>query len=186
MAAPSQQLNFRQIDSKLPRAAAAVEPFAFHYSTKNAKRPNRAQCRARIETYWSLRCKEVKMCDFLVRSIFANNTRASSRKEARATVESRAEAKEEKKTGRRSNGPPRTIEERGPLLSLTLAAAHLFSLLPRLEWESIILEMRVEEERRTSFSFARCQYTRDAKKSDNKSSVRRLKPFCLCDRTTLL
>ena len=103
MAAPSQQLNFRQIDSKLPRAAAADEPFAFHYSTKNAKRPNRAQCRARIETYWSLRCKEVKMCDFLVRSIFANNTRAaSSRKEARATVESRAEAKEEKKTGRRT------------------------------------------------------------------------------------
>ena len=100
MAAPSQQLNFRQIDSKLPRAAAADEPFAFHYSTKNAKRPNRAQCRARIETYWSLRCKEVKMCDFLVRSIFANNTRAaSSRKEARATVESRAEAKEEKKNG---------------------------------------------------------------------------------------
>ena len=100
MAAPSQQLNFRQIDSKLPRAkvaAAAVEPLAFHYSTKNAKRPNRAECRARIETYWSLRCKEVKMCDFLVRSIFANNTRASSRKEARATVESRAEAKEEKK-----------------------------------------------------------------------------------------
>ena len=173
----------------------------------NEKKTNSGN-ECRFETYWS-HCKEVKMCDFLLQSIFANNTHTHAhKKKENATVERQAK----EKAGSQSSSRPQTaahqIEERaeGERLATTLSwvwplqrtcSLILIAATTRYyrdwEWESIILVCK----RRTLSLFLLViiasfempilrKHTTTTKRAITRVWRLRCIFCCLCDRTILL